>query len=119
MTPPLEAYVDALGVEMVVGDRVRMAGWPWEDRPVRERPVLTFAGEPLSAREAEGVVTRFEEADGDVDDEGRSVTIAPRAHVRFDDGTEDRYSGRWLGRFWEDDAPFQFEDLEKIASADA
>ena len=117
MSAYLDTYVDANGVEIVAGDRIRMAGWPWADQPVLERPVLTVGLKPLTECEACGVIVRFEDPDGDVDDEtGRSIMIPAAIHVRFDDGTEDHYQGHWTGGYMEDDAPWEFEDVEKIPS---
>jgi hypothetical protein len=107
-------YTDANGLEINVGDCVKMAGWPWADVPTSEHTALTLAGEPLTPFEACGRVTAIDDPDGDVDDEGRSVAIPPRVSVRFDDGTTDRYSGHWLGSWGDEDAPFEFEDLERI-----
>jgi hypothetical protein len=112
-----ETYVDAKGAEISKGDRVRMAGWPWEELPLGERPVLTVAGEPLSAAEASGTILSISDPDGDVGDEGRSIAIPPRITVRFDDGVEDRYPGHWLAAGpWDEDAPYEFEDIEKITT---
>lgn len=84
-----ERYIDTNGVEFKVGDRVNDG-------------------------RGSGVVESVSDPDGDVDDEGRSITIPPRALVKFDDGEDDYFTSYWTAQGpWDDDAPWQFDDLEK------
>jgi hypothetical protein len=85
-----ETYVDGNGVELKIGDRVD-------------------AGDGVP-----GTIRAFSDPDGDVDDEGRPINIPPYATVLFDDGVEERYPGHWAGKFYDDDALFEFDDFEKI-----
>lgn len=85
-----ETYTDGNGDELKVGDRV------------------------IDCSELLGTVKSFSDPDGDVDDEGRPISIPPYATVLFDDGVEEQYPGHWKGRFYDDDAPFEFDDFEKI-----
>ena len=91
-------YTDANGEEIKVGDRIRIPGADWMNSDLMSH----------------GVITKIDEPDGDVDDEGRAIGIDPEVHIKFDDGDEDHFNGRWTGTFYTDDAPFQFEDIEKI-----
>ncbi len=87
-----ETYIDALGNEFKVGDRV-------------------VDGQGL------GTVISVSDPDGDVDDEGRSIYISPKATVRFDNGDEEVYSSFWTATGPHDeDAPWQFDDFEKASA---
>jgi hypothetical protein len=112
-----ETYVDAKGTEISEGDRVAMAGWPWSDANLDEHPVFTLAGKPLSEAEACGTILSISDPNVDDGDKGQPVDIPPRVTVRFDDGVEGRYTGRWLATGpWDEDAPYEFEDIEKITT---
>lgn len=99
-------YTDAHGALLQEGDRVKMAGWPWPGA----------AGHELREDYAHGVIVSISDPDGDADDEGRTIGIPPAVKVQFDDGDEDTFTGTWTARGWWDDenAPFEFEDIEKV-----
>lgn len=75
------------GREMVVGTRVHM----WDaDLDV-----------PADVDSVVGTVIDLGEWDGDCDDEGRSIGIAPRVAVRFDDGTTEEFvTSEWEYEGW-------------------
>lgn len=84
-----ERYIDTNGNDIKIGDRVNDG-------------------------QDEGIILFISDPDGDVDDEGRPIFITPRAKVRFDNGEDEIYYSYWLGRFPDDDAPFQFDDLQLV-----
>jgi hypothetical protein len=84
-------HVDANEVEIKVGDKVK---WGDSDEP-----------------NYQGVVDHFTDPEGDVDDEGRSISIDPRCYVKFDDGTVE-----WDNGFYERHKNhFMFEEIVKVA----
>lgn len=82
-----ERHVDADGREIVVGSRVKVAGF-----------------------EDTGMVVSISDPDGDVDDEGRAFGIAPRITVEWADG-EDTFGTSYAGSGYRDDEPWECEDL--------
>lgn len=90
-------YVDSADVPLTVGAFVSIVGAVVEESD----PPETWIGR----------VTAIVEPDGDSDDEGRSIVRGPLLDVRFGDGMEDRFTGRWLGGWFDDDGPFRFEDV--------
>lgn len=87
-----QAVLDARGLALVAGSRIA----PWEDQPA-------------------GVVVSVSDAEGDVDDEGRSVAINPRVTVRFDDGGEDEFPTSCEDPGYYGTAVFMAEDLERVS----
>jgi hypothetical protein len=85
-----EHIVDANGDDITIGTRVECSGYI-------------------------GSVIEITDVDGDVDDDGRSIVTLPTVVVTFDDtgdGVEvDNFSTYWLGRHYDDDAPFEAGDL--------
>jgi hypothetical protein len=83
-------HVDANETEIKVGDKVQFGD---EDGP-----------------DSKGVIDHFTDPDGDVDDDGRSITINPDCHVKFEDGTTET-----AGSFYERSKNhFMFEDIVKV-----
>ena len=82
-----ERIVDTDGREIVVGSRVKIAGFS-----------------------EVGEVTHISDPDGDVDDDGRSFGIAPKITVAWWDGLEE-FGTSYAGFGYRDDDPWQCEDL--------
>lgn len=70
-----------------------------------------------------GRVVEIEEWDGDVDDDGRSISIPPRVVVEWQDGSRDTYSSSewefetrrdWDGWLWEEPVLGKVEELAVI-----
>lgn len=91
-------YVDAKGNTIKAGDRVRIVF----TLPIK----VDFA--------TEGKVICINDPDGDVDDYGRTVAINPTIEVLFDDEDTDTFIMGWTGNYWNEEAPFQTDDVEVI-----
>jgi hypothetical protein len=76
--------------------------------------VLTYGGR--IEEEPPGVITLITEPEGDADAEGRSIMINPGVYVAWPEGPEEpeRFGTHWLGRFYDDDAPFECDDLALV-----
>lgn len=94
----MEPIVDFEGQPIVVGTVVR-----FDELIETER----YPAQPMMC----AVVTGISDVDGDVDDKGRDRTVNPFVSVRFADGTEQEFVTHWLGRWHDDDAPFEACDL--------
>jgi len=87
---------------LTVGTRVRI----WDYSPIEKIGRYTIKGEPREyvmhpvhpdwgtgkAARFYGVVTEIDDWDGDVDDNGHSISIPPRVYVLFDDGSTDSFA---------------------------
>jgi len=83
-----ERIVDADGREIVVGTRVKVAGF-----------------------DDVGFVTSISDPDGDCNDEGRAFGIAPKVAVEWQDGSVEEFGTEYAGSGYRDDDPWQCEDL--------
>jgi hypothetical protein len=85
-----ERFVDADKKEIIVGSRVTVDGY------------------------LIGRVISISDPDGDVDDDGRQIGIAPKITVEWGDGEDERFETSYTGSGYGDDAPWQCEDLEVV-----
>ena len=96
-----ERIIDADGNDITVGARV-MTEYTVVSRNLPSKRVSQI-----------GSVIEITDVDGDVDEEGRSITIYPTVVVVWDgeDDEVESFKAFWTGRYQDDDAPFQTEDL--------
>jgi hypothetical protein len=97
-----ETITDAHGVPLREGARVRVYG---------------FDAANDNAIDYCGVVEGISDPDGDVGDHGQPIFYPPRVSVLFDAGDRDSFMVTWTAEgWWDEDAPYQCEDLEVLAA---
>lgn len=129
----METYVDANGKEIKAGTRVYCGpncprclgcGTVYWNPTSNNDPQFTedarcpdcYGSGVVEAAEYYGVILGISDPDGDVDDYGRTIGIAPRVTVLFDDGSDDRFIASWTAKGpWDEDAPYQCDDVTAIS----